>query len=202
MFRLSCVFVVAAYAGTCHGSMVTAEVAMSGDGVFVSLARPEFVFSDSYRRFWDEVPNVIELGDFVFWQAESDGISTSFGVVTSGPVLMAVTAQWTDGRLVTDGWEEFATGLVDRDTLVIDPPLFQSLFPPEPEPNVEYVIYFRDSVAGETLTYSDGLVRPPIVIQTVPVVVPEPSSDVLLVIAIVAIILFCQMLRSRASRLH
>ncbi len=168
-----------------NGAIVTADVAVSSpDGQYTLLAVDEFVATNWTRYYWDELPAFAVEQDVLFWQytptafpSVADGITT-FEVLDNGPVLMACTIRWGGGgndsggwvpelttraELEAQGWAEFATGL--KDTRLSG----------EVQ---EYVVFRRDSIAGEVFTYRTEKYRPPIIIRSV-ITVPEPSSMVL-----------------------
>jgi hypothetical protein len=128
------------------------------------------------------VPAFAEEEDFLIWDAQltgypnpEDGVTT-FEVLTDGPVLMAVTDEerwgWgyndepitTRAQLEAQGWVEFAGGLIVAHTGYT-----------YPEGSWQYIVFRRDSVAGETFTYRTERYCPPVIIRSERVI-PEPSS--------------------------
>jgi len=178
-----CAVVVVFGVGQLEAAIITADVAVdSPGGQFAPLEVGEFINVIDHRYFWYEVPTFAEEQNFLFWQVllsggSADGITT-FEVLSDGPVLMAVTTRWGGGgnpdgdwmpelttreELEQQGWVEFATGLSDtRDGL--------------PGPGHEYIVFRRDSVAGEIFTYRTEKYRAPMIIRSEVTAIPEPST--------------------------
>jgi hypothetical protein len=177
------VVLVVAMTGQGRAGIITADVAvLSPGGHYAPLEAGELVFKDYSRYSWHEMPTFAEEDSFLFWQIEktgfpsvADGITT-FEVLNNGPVLLACTTRWGGGgndsggwipelttreQLEDQGWVEFATGLADikNGTTV----------------NRQYIVFRRDSVAGEVFTYRTEKYRAPLIIRS-EAVIPEPST--------------------------
>lgn len=186
---------------TSMAAIVTADVAVhSPDGQYAPLKVGE-LNSNWDRYYWYEVPTFAQEQNVFFWQYEhtgfptwQDGITT-FDVLTDGPVLMACTTRWGGGgnsdgdwedelttreQLEGQGWVEFATGLGIAEVGL-------------PYPGVEYIVFRRDSIAGETFTYRTEKYEPPLILT-----VPEPSSLTLLFLG--AICLFSYKMHRKGRR--
>lgn len=189
--RRSALLVVAAVlllgAHSVEADIITADVAvLSPGGQYAPLEVGLSINTNWDRYSWYEVPTFAEGGGFLFWQVEktgfpavADGITT-FRVLDNGPVLMACTTRWGGGgnssgdwipqlttreQLEAQGWVEFATGLKDIEQNA-------------PPPDFEYIVFRRDSLAGETFTFRTEKYRPPLIIRS-ETVVPEPSTLVM-----------------------
>jgi len=166
-----------------NATIITADVAvLSPGGQYAPLAEGVLV-SDWNRYYWYNIPDFAQSGDYLFWQYQHTGYPTwvdgiiTFEVLTDGLVLMACTTRWGGGgnpsggwqqqlttreELEADGWVEFAIGLQDAELN-------------GPAPYLDYVVFRRDSFAGETFTYRTEKYRPPTIIRS-KTVVPEPVS--------------------------
>ena len=167
-----------------NATILTADVAVnSPGGQWAPLEVGEFVYGHWNRYSWYDIPTFAEEGRFQFWQSNSGGMGnvlagiTTFEVLTDGPVLLACTTRWGGGgnssgdwlhevttraELESEGWAEFATGLNFAQVGAT-------------EPGIDYIIFRRDSFAGEVFTYrTEKYVLPAIIRSANPV--PEPSS--------------------------
>jgi len=156
--------------------ILTADVAVhSPGGQYVTL-QEGMLWNNWGQYYWYDVPAFAETGDFLAWDAEltgypsvADGITT-FEVLTDGPVLMACTTRWGGGgnssggwldevttreELEDQGWVEFATGLTVGQT--------GNTYP---QGSWEYVVFRRDSVAGEEFTYRTEKYSAPVIIRS------------------------------------
>jgi len=171
---------------------LTADVAVYYPGGQYAPLEVDELVSDWNRYYWYDLPVFAEEQDFHFWQYQHtgyptwvDGIAT-FEVVTNGPVLMAVTTRWGGGgdsggdweeelttrdQLEAQGWVEFATGLHDAEL-------------GGPAPYIEYIVFRRDSVAGETFTYRTEKYRPPTIILRI----PEPTTVTLAALGLLVVL--------------
>lgn len=155
--------------------IVTADVAVqSPGGKYAPLKLRESINTNWNRYAWYDVPELAGQGNFLFWQTELTGFSTpadgitTFKVLTDGPVLMAVTTRWAGGgnssgnwkhelttreELQRQGWTEIAMGLADSQG-------------ERTEPDHEYIIFCRESCAGEVFTYRTEKYRAPIILRS------------------------------------
>ncbi len=178
-----------------NGEIITANVVVNSSNGQYALLLPGVQNSDWYQYVWGDVPEFFVQQNASFWQYEhtdyptlEDGV-VEFEVLNSGPVLMACTTRWGGGgnsdgdwedelttreELEQQGWTEYSTGLTLRH------------FGYPSEPSIDYVIFSRDCVAGETFSYRTEKYEPPTIIQ----VVPEPSTLVLLGIVGLALVAY------------
>lgn len=186
-FLLACGLFGLCMVRVCTASIVTADVAVhSPAGQYAPLEVGEFIWTNWGRYYWYDVPAFAEEQNFLFWQGQATGFPnvadgiTTFEVLMDGPVLMACTTRWGGGgnpsgdwedevttreELEEQGWVEFATGLIDaRDNT--------------PAADREWLIFRRDSVAGEAFTYRTEKYLPPMIIRS-ETVIAEPSTLVI-----------------------
>jgi hypothetical protein len=164
------------------GSIVTADVAVYSPGQYKPLVTG-MVWNNWDQYYCYDLPTFAEVQDFLVWQVQPTGYpnpadaTITFEVLTDGPVLMALTTRsfsgpsqpWTTrAELEADGWAEFATGLI---VAHIAPSVY-------PEGSFDYVVFKRDSVAGETFTYRTEYYISPTIILSEPTTatVPEPCA--------------------------
>ena len=189
---LAVALVVVATAGPLNGWVITAhtEVVNSTPGLFVPLAVTSYQVDYNHRWTWYEWPDVLNQDPQLdVWQV--DGLASpgqtqpgpdpsptygiiSFNVLTTGPVLLAVTNRWGGGgnssgnwipelttkeSFLADGWVEYA-GAIDvwDEALGIPTSSWDSPF--------YYTVYKRDSQAGEQFTYRTEKYNPPALLTT------------------------------------
>ena len=177
--------VVVAITGEGQAGIITADVDVLSPGGQYAPLEVGTLWNNWFQYYWYDVPAFAEEQDFLLWEAQltgfpsvADGITT-FEVLTDGPVLMACTTRWGGGgnssgdwipelttqeELEEQGWVEFATGLT-----------VAHVGYPYPEGSFEYIVFRRDSVAGETFTYRTEKYVAPLIIRS-QTVVPEPST--------------------------
>ncbi len=105
---------------------------------------------------------------------------------------MAVTTRWGGGgnssgdwipelttreELEQQGWVEFATGLTDSSDDFA-------------ESYLDYIVFRRDSLAGEVFTYRTEKYRPPTLIRSEVTAVPEPSTIILLLTGALGLLVY------------
>ncbi|MBX9791001.1 MAG: hypothetical protein K2Y37_18940 [Pirellulales bacterium] len=161
-------------AGTRAG-IVTGTIQVEGGGTFLPLAVGTPAFGPTDRYVWSTIPDLLSSNGFSFWQTNPGPGWPSvpygkitFNVTQSGPVYMAVTTRFGGGgnssggwipeltseaQLIAQGWHQVATGLSDVDSL-------------SGNTDVDFLIFERDSVAGESFTYRTEKYIPPIPLTT------------------------------------
>ncbi len=183
----------------CVAAVITADVAVEfPGGQYAPLQADEFLDTNWHKYYWYDMPAFVDEGNFLFWQLEltgfpnsADGITT-FEVLSDGPVLMAVTTRWGGGgnssgdwipelttreELEQQGWVEFATGLTDSSDDFA-------------ESYLDYIVFRRDSLAGEVFTYRTEKYRPPTLIRSEVTAVPEPSTIILLLTGALGLLVY------------
>lgn len=168
-------------------NVLTANVAVhSPGGQFAPLREGEAVFTNWTRYTWLDVPTFAQAQDFLFWQTETtghpailDGITT-FEVLTDGLVLIAVTTRWGGGGSSSGGWTDEVTTRAELEDQGWE---LLSTGPSDARdggnvPFHEFLVFGRESTAGEVFTYRTEKYRSPLVLRSV-TVVPEPSAALL-----------------------
>jgi hypothetical protein len=186
LVSLMTVIVVFAVALPVEAALVTAQIQADEGGTWLPLAVGTPSFGTTTRYVWQTVPSFLTENNFSFfqvdpgppgWPAVPYGIIT-FTITQTGPAYMAVTTRFGGGgnssggwipqltseaQLEAQGWNQVAgtTGLADVDVL-------------SGLTDVQFLIFERDSLAGDTFTYRTEKYVPPILLETA--ITPEPSS--------------------------
>ena len=190
MFALA-VFVVLVGVAQSHGAIVTAHVEVTdftGTYSFVPLELGESLSTiHGDRAVWYEFPAALTQQPFhIFQGAVGEGNVdrgiVSFAVLTDGPVLMACTKRWASGGSAGDDWTPELTSkaeLLSQGWVEFAEPMLTIWPATGAIRDEEFVVFKRDSVAGEAFRYRTEKYIPPHLLTTQYVedqIIPEPAS--------------------------
>ncbi len=186
MFVMLLIGIFSMVVSNSHAAITLAEIEVLETGQFRSLDVGEAVFFNYNNpgnvNRWLDLPAPVDDPSLEFWYNDYDpSISASweaglidFRVLTDGPVWLVVTERWggggghngiweneltTQAQLVADGWSEVSNAITGTADGI--------------NPNIGYLLYERQSLAGELFS-----IRTEKYIAPIPIVstVPEPTT--------------------------